>query len=113
MIGNAVIAAFCTLVVAVGWYYLAHSRGVDVLAGVESPGRNLTRRRARRMGAWAMIVAALAGFWLVLELRWRPPSGLRIGLTLLLLTLALLAMMISVLIDTYLTNRIRRRGPRP
>lgn len=111
MIADAFIAAFCTFVVAAGWYYLARSPIVAALEPYESPRRNRTRRKVRRMGAWGMILAAVSGYWLTLELKWRtsPP---RVALALLLLTFALITMVISVVFDVYLTQRMTREQRR-
>ena len=111
MIGDAFIALFCTFVVGAGWYYLARSPIVAALEPFESPRRNKTRRKVRRMGAWGMILAAIAGYWLTLELKWRtsPP---RIALALLLLSFALFQMILSVLVDLYLTQRMTRDARR-
>jgi hypothetical protein len=107
------IASFCTLVIAAGWYYLARSVGVDRLQPFESPRRNQTRRTARRLGAWCMIVLSLSFFWMFVELE-RKLSPPRIALSLGFVVLSLLTMMVCVLIDVYLTFRMYQtnRGPR-
>lgn len=114
MIGNALVAVFCTLVIAAGWFYLARSDMVAKLEPYESPRRNIARRKARRIGAWAMILAAVSGYWLVLELRWRtsPP---RVAAAFLLVMFAVVGMIVSVVVDLYLTRRMsrsNRRGPK-
>lgn len=109
MIVDALLAAFCTFVVAAGWYYLARSQIVTTLEPYESPRRNKTRRKVRRMGAWGMILAAVSGYWLTLELKWRSP---RAALALLLLGFALMTMVFSVAIDVYLTQRMTREQRR-
>lgn len=108
MIADAFFAAFCTLVVAAGWYYLARSQIVTALQPFESPRRNKTRRKVRRMGAWGMILAATAGYWLVFEMKRPQPSPPRVASALLLLSFALLAMLLSVMVDVYLTRRLAR-----
>jgi len=111
MIGDALIAIFCTFVVGAGWYYLARSQIVAALEPYESPRRNRTRRKVRRMGAWGMILAAISGYWLTLELKWRT-SPTRAGLALLLLSFALFLMLLSVFVDVYLTRRMTRDSRR-
>ena len=113
MIGEFLIGLFCTLVIAAGWYYLARSPLVTNLQGLETPRRNRTRRAARRLGAWAMIVLSFSFFWMFVELE-RGLSPKRMALSLAFVVLALLTMIICVLIDLYLTYRMfqTNRGPR-
>ena len=105
MIADAVIAVFCTLVVAAGWYYLARSSAVASLAGYESPRRNKTRRKVRRMGAWSMIVLAIGVYWMILEVKWRA-SPVRLFLSLVLSSFAILMMLTCAAADMYLTHRL-------
>lgn len=113
MLGEILIATFCTLVIAAGWYYLARSSGVERLQPLESPTRNRTRRVARRLGAWCMIVLSLSFFWMFVELE-RKLSPPRIALSLGFVVLSLSTMMICVFVDVYLTFRMfqTNRGPR-
>ena len=109
---NAITAIFCTLCMAAGWYYLARSQGVARLALLESPRRNATRRRARRMGAWSMMMIGAAGFWLMFEVdRTDTPSrvrSLRVVVAAFAVMIALLTMVLSAMVDMYLTMRMRR-----
>lgn len=112
MLLELLIASFCTLVIAAGWFYLARSVGVERLQPLETPARNRTRRTARRLGAWCMIVLSLSFFWMFVELE-RKLSPPRMALSLGFVVLALLTMMICVMIDVYLTVRMYQthRGP--
>ena len=113
MIGDAFIAIFCTLVVAAGWYYLARSDAVIALEGFESPRRNKTRRKVRRMGAWAMILLSVSVYWMILEAKWGT-SPARLLLSLILSSFAIFTMVLCALVDMYLTHRLgksRRGGP--
>lgn len=110
--GDALVAIFCTLVVAAGWFYLARSRTVDALQAFESPRRNRTRRSVRRLGAWAMIMAAAAFFWMMVEFK-RELSPPRQLLSVAIVALTLTFMMFCAGIDLYLTHRMRRTNGRP
>ena len=80
---------------------------------LESPRRNTTRRKARRMGAWSMILIGASGFWLMFEVgRAGPP--IRVALAMILVTVALLTMLMCAMVDVYLTMRLRQsnRGPK-
>lgn len=113
MLDEILIATLCTLVIGAGWYYLARSVGVERLQALESPARNRTRRAARRLGAWCMIVLAFSFFWMFVELE-RKLSPPRIALSLCFVVLSLFTMMICVCVDVYLTYRMYQtnRGPR-
>lgn len=114
MIGEFLIALCCTIVIGAGWYYLARSQGVERLAVHESPRRNRTRRAARRLGAWAMIVLSLSFFWMFVEIA-RYTSPARMVMSLAFVVLALLVMLACVMVDVYLTIRMYQtnKGPRP
>jgi hypothetical protein len=113
LLGEILIATFCTLVIAAGWFYLARSEGVERLQHLESPARNHTRRVARRLGAWCMIVLSLSFFWMFVELE-RKLSPSRMALSLGFVVLSLLTMMACVMVDVYLTVRMYKtnRGQR-
>ena len=110
MIADAFIAIFCTLVVAAGWYYLSRSDAVAALEGFESPRRNKTRRKVRRMGAWAMILLAISVYWMIVEAK-RGTSPIRLLLSLLLSSLAILTMLLCAAVDMYLTHRLGKSRP--
>lgn len=105
---HAITAIFCTLCMAAGWFYLARSRGVERLAMLESARRNATRRKARRLGAWSMILVGLGSFWLMFELDREPTNPLRFLLSLVLLFVSLATMIICALVDMYLTRRMHQ-----
>ncbi len=113
MIGEFLIALFCTLVIAAGWYYLARSPSVDRLSELETPRRNRTRRTTRRLGAWCMIVLSLSFFWMFVELE-RGLSPKRVALSLAFVVLSLFTMLVCVMVDVYLTIRVYQtnKGPR-
>lgn len=123
-LADAITALFCTLCIAAGWFYLARSRGVERLAMLESPRRNATRRKVRRMGAWAMMIIGAAGFWMMFELgkpisqSSSPVHRLRLLVSGMTVFVALITMVLSALIDMYLTMRLRQtnrpnnRGPK-
>ncbi len=113
MLGEIIIALFCTLVIGAGWYYLSQSAGVERLSELESPRRNRTRRTARRLGAWCMIVLSLSFFWMFVEIE-RQLSPKRLVLSLGFVVLSLFTMMVCVMVDVYLTVRMYQtnRGPR-
>jgi UDP-N-acetylmuramyl pentapeptide phosphotransferase/UDP-N-acetylglucosamine-1-phosphate transferase len=114
---DAITAVCCTLVIVAGWFYLARSQGVERLQAFETPRRNLTRRRARRMGAWSMMLVGISGFWLIWEVQRleaeRDAPAVRAGLALMVVTVALLTMMTCAFVDVYLTMRMRRNNGRP
>ena len=111
---DAITAIFCTLCMASGWFYLVRSRGVERLSMLESPRRNLTRRRVRRMGAWSMIIIGAAGFWMMFELgrtdvgSSSPVHKLRLAVAGVTVSVALVTMLLSALVDMYLTMRMRQ-----
>lgn len=117
---NAITAIFCTLCMAAGWFYLARSRGVERLSSLESPRRNATRRRVRRMGAWSMIMIGAAGFWLMFELgradvrTASPVHRLRLFVAGIAVSVSLITMVLTAMVDVYLTIRLRQsnRGPK-
>ena len=114
---DALIAISCTLVMVAGWFYLARSQGVQRLQPYESPRRNAARGKARRLGAWSMILVGISGFWMMWEVQRlevnRDAPTLRAGLALMLVTVALLTMMLCAIVDVYLTMRMRRDNGRP
>lgn len=104
---DAFTAILCTFMVAAGWYYLVRSRGVEHLQEFESPRRNATRRKTRRMGAWSVILVGIGWFWLMWELQ-RNTSPIRFLLALLVVGLSVIMMVICAMVDVYLTTRMRR-----
>lgn len=106
--GDVLLAIACVAVIGAGWFYLSRSTAVSQLEGLESPRRNFARRRARRFGSLGVILAGLGIYWLTLELRWRQ-SPARIAASLLVVLFALSVMMLSVIIDIYLTHRVSRQ----
>lgn len=116
---DAITAIFCTLCMASGWFYLVRSRGVERLSSLESPRRNATRRKVRRMGAWSMVMIGAAGFWMMFELgrgdvRSSSVHKLRLAVASIAVGVALITMLMSALVDMYLTMRMRQsnRGPK-
>lgn len=113
LLGEFLIASFCTLVIAAGWYYLARSLTVERLQSLETPRRNRTRRTTRRLGAWCMIILSLSFFWMFVELE-RRNSPTRLAISLAFVAFSLLTMLLCVMVDMYLTFRMYQtnRGPR-
>lgn len=111
---DALTAIFCTFILAAGWFYLTQSRGVERLSELESPRRNAARRKARRMGAWAMILLAASLFWIMFEVPRRDAiSARRFTAAVLLLGFSLITMILCAMVDVYLTLRMRQSNRPP
>jgi hypothetical protein len=113
---NALVAIFCTLVLAAGWHYATNSSAVDRLAGVEVDRFNQLRRRLRRLNGIQLLALSAVIFWLFVELQRldgaaRSPVRFAIasGLTLVLLMVTLLL----AGVDMWLTSRMRASRRRP
>jgi UDP-N-acetylmuramyl pentapeptide phosphotransferase/UDP-N-acetylglucosamine-1-phosphate transferase len=109
---DAITAIFVTLILAAGWFYLTQSRTVELLKPMESPRRNKTRRKARRLGAGSMIVLGVSWFWAMWEMKGEPISQPKFALALLLVGLSLITIVLTTMVDVYLTFRLRKgKGP--
>lgn len=103
---NALVAMLCGLLLLAGWYYLTRSSVVEQLYAFETPRRNRMRRQVRRLGAWTMIalaIALFAGVWLLLGGKATLPL-LAVWLCVIILIFILI---LSVMVDIYLTARMR------
>lgn len=80
---------------------------VDRLAPFESPRRNVTRRRARRIGALAMLALAASLFLCVWELDTQPPRVILLLASLTTMSVALVLLVVCLVVDLYLTHRMR------
>jgi hypothetical protein len=100
------------VVVVAGVYYITNTRAVDALAGVEPDKNNQLRRRLRQINGGAMVVLGLAFFWVYYETE-VGKNKWRFLVSMLLLTSSLLSSVFLVMIDVWLTARLRHRNRPP
>jgi Na+/H+ antiporter NhaD/arsenite permease-like protein len=104
---SPLIAIFCIVVAAAGWYYLFYSRAAERLGAVEPRPENLQRVRLRRVGGFVIMLLGATLYVGFFGVSWDPPT--RAFATVWMLVFALLAAaVILAMADVYLTGKLRR-----
>jgi len=105
---SPLLATFCFVVAAAGWYYLFYSKAADRLVAVESRPANVRRVRLRRVGGLVIMSLGASLYGGFFGVSWDPPT--RAFAVIWLLVFALLAAaVVLALVDVYLTRKIRQR----
>jgi hypothetical protein len=105
---SPLLAIFCLVVAAAGWYYLFYSRAAERLGAIEAAPANLQRVRLRRVGGFVIMLLGATLYVGFFGVSWDSPSKAFVAVWLLVFA-ELAAATVLALADVILTQKIRTR----
>lgn len=104
---SPLLAIFCLVVAAAGWYYLFYSRAAERLGAIEAKPANLQRVRLRRVGGFVIMLLGATLYVGFFGVSWDPPSKAFVIVWLLVFA-ELGAAVVLALADVLLTRKVTR-----